>query len=73
MALSHEQKWKSTQLCIICIYEPVESVAEQMYKDLCFLSFFNDLLFYMYWCFASMYVWERLSDPLELELQPVVR
>jgi hypothetical protein len=29
-------------------------------------------LFYVHWCFAYICVCERVSDPLELELQAVV-
>jgi hypothetical protein len=29
-------------------------------------------LFYIYWCFACVYICVRESDPLELELQMVV-
>ena len=29
-------------------------------------------LFHVHWCFTCMYMYERVSDPLELELQTVV-
>jgi hypothetical protein len=29
-------------------------------------------LFYVHWCFVPMYVWVRVSGPLELKLQTVV-
>jgi hypothetical protein len=30
------------------------------------------ILFYVHWCFACMYVFVRMLDPLELELQALV-
>jgi hypothetical protein len=36
------------------------------------LNGFLFVLFYVYWCFACMYVWVSVLNPLELELYTVV-
>ena len=41
-------------------------------QDLIMFLGFYLFIFYVHWCYAFMYVWVRVSGPLELELQSAV-